>query len=84
MRTKLRVPRDVRRRAESDEWARFQIVMPLQCAPLWNEIQANLRDLGITHPDKAVEAGMHFEILMAEYWAGSHVPKPEGWIERVD
>jgi len=58
--------------------------MPKDCAPLWNEIQANLRDLGVVHESAAIEAGMHVEILMAEYWASTHVPRPEGWVERVD
>jgi hypothetical protein len=58
--------------------------MPSACAPLWNEIQANLRDVGVVHESKAIEAGMHVEILMAEYWAGMRQPKPKDWVERVD
>jgi len=58
--------------------------MPLTCAPLWNAIQQELRELGITHEDKVIENGMHVEILMAEFWAGNRIPKPEGWVERVD
>ena len=84
VRTKLRVPRDVRRSVDSEDWLRFQIVMPLVCAPLWNEIQEHLRELGVTHENKAIENGMHVEILMAEFWASTRIPKPEGWKETVD
>jgi hypothetical protein len=58
--------------------------LPLECEPLWNEIQRNLRELGVVHWNKGVEAGMHVEILMAEYWAGLRIPRPEGWKETVD
>jgi hypothetical protein len=85
VRTKLRVPRALRRGGgNDDEWLRIRVVLPLICAPLWDEIQQHLRELGIEHHNKAVEAGMHVEILMAEFLAGTRQPKPENWVETVD
>jgi hypothetical protein len=53
--------------------------MPLSTEPLWNEIQERLRELGVEHHNKGIEAGMHMEILMAEFLAGLRVPRPDGW-----
>jgi hypothetical protein len=48
-----------------------------------------LRALGIVHHNKGIEAGMHLEILSAEFLAGlkAHADVPEGWpdpYERVE
>jgi hypothetical protein len=55
--------------------------MPLDCKPLWDKIQERLRELGVIHHNKGVEAGMHVEILMAEFWASERIPRPENWVE---
>lgn len=85
MRTRLRGPK-LARLAESgdEEWLRIRVILPIACKPLWDEIQAQLRELEIVHHNKGVEAGMHVEILMAEYLAGLRIPRPEGWTETVD
>lgn len=48
--------------------------MPVDVEPLWDEIQRIMRLYGIEHPNKAVENGMHLEMLVAEFLAGSRVP----------
>lgn len=65
--------------AEKEEWLRLRCVMPISVTPMWNEIQRVLREYGVTHHNKGIEAGMHMEILMAEFMAGHRVPLPEGW-----
>jgi hypothetical protein len=51
---------------------------------MWDEIQERLRELGIEHHNKGIEAGMHLEILMAEFLAGQRVPTPENWYGSYD
>ena len=51
---------------------------------MWDEIQDILRDLEIEHHNKGIEAGMHLEILMAEFLAGLRTPNPEGWFGPYD
>lgn len=63
-----------------EEWLRIRAVMPISVEPLWKQIQQRLRELGVTHPNKAVEAGMHVEILMAEFWSGTRYLDAEDWI----
>lgn len=58
--------------------------MPISCQPLWEAVQERLRELGIEHPNKGIEAGMHLEILLAEFQAGERVPLPEGWYGPYD
>lgn len=60
------------------------VVMPIGVKPLWDEIQQKLRELELVHHNDAIEAGMHVEALLAEFYAGTQIPRPDGWIERVD
>jgi len=60
------------------------VVMPISVQPLWEEIQQQMREFELVHANEAVEAGMHVEALMAEYLAGTRIPRPEGWTETVD
>lgn len=53
--------------------------MPIACAPLWEAVQERLRELGVEHYNKGIEAGMHVEILLAEFLAGTRTPSPEKW-----
>ena len=71
--------RAVKKKVEPDKWLRIRVILPIECKPLWDEIQERLRDLEVSHPNKGVEAGMHVEILCAEFLAGTRVPSPEKW-----
>ncbi len=53
--------------------------MPADVGPLWELCQNRLRELGVEHHNKGVEAGMHLEILVAEFLAGTRNPDPEKW-----
>lgn len=66
---------------EKEEWLRLRCVAPISFSPIWEHVQDELRALGIVHHNKGIEAGMHLEILCAEFIAGLrlHEDVPEDW-----
>lgn len=63
----------------ADEWVRIRCVIPASVAPLWDFIQERLRELEVEHHNKGIEAGMHLEILCAEFLSSDQHPRPEEW-----
>ena len=49
-------------------------VIPETVGPLWDEVQRIMRQYEIEHPNKAVENGMHLEMLIADFLSGRRVP----------
>lgn len=65
----------------SEEWLRLRCVAPISFSPVWEVVQDELRARGVSHHNKGIEAGMHLEILAAEFLAGllRHEDVPEDW-----
>lgn len=66
---------------EREEWLRLRCVAPITFSPIWEVVQNELRAMGIVHHNKGIEAGMHLEILAAEFLASMkrHEDVPDRW-----
>jgi hypothetical protein len=60
----------VERLSNPSPWHEIHLRIPRGARIVWEEAVLRLRAQGIIHPDPEIEAGMHAEILAAEYLAG--------------
>lgn len=60
-----------RRRLFEERWFAVTAVLPLSTRVLWEEVLYRFAQMGVSHENPEVQAGMIFEYLMAEWLASA-------------
>jgi hypothetical protein len=55
------------RRAFKEQWFEVRCLIPVEVRAVWEETRHRFHQLGITHPDEAIENGMMLEYACAEW-----------------